>query len=62
MDSPTSSPLATLSTSRTGGWQNWRTETTAMGAVTGLHTVYVTFGNPVPDDFLNLNWLVFRRA
>jgi hypothetical protein len=61
VDSATSPPLATLNTSRTGGWQNWRTETTDMSPVTGMHTLYVTFGNDAPDDFINLNWLVFRQ-
>jgi hypothetical protein len=62
VDSATSPPLATLNTSRTGGWQNWRTETTDMSPVTGLHTLYVTFANDYPEDFVNLNWLVFRTA
>ena len=61
VDSPTADPAATLDTSSTGGWQNWRTEATGMGPVTGLHTVFVTFGSDRPDDFLNVNWLVFRR-
>ncbi len=61
LDSPDAAPVATLTTSHTGGWQNWRTETTPMSPVTGLHTVYVTFGNDRPDDFVNVNWLVFRR-
>jgi hypothetical protein len=62
VDSATNPPLATLNTSRTGGWQNWRTETTDMSPVTGLHTLYVTFANDRPDDFVNLNWLVFRTG
>ena len=61
LDSPSNEPAATLETSGTGGWQNWRTEATGMAPVTGLHTVYVTFGSDRPDDFLNVNWLVFRR-
>lgn len=61
VDSPDAEPSATLNTSHTGGWQNWRTETTGMAPVTGLHIVYVTFGNDRPDDFVNLNWLAFRR-
>jgi Carbohydrate binding module (family 6) len=60
VDSASNPPLATLNTSKTGGWQSWRTETTEMSPVTGLHTLYVTFGNDRPDDFVNLNWLVFR--
>jgi len=61
MDSPDAEPAATLETSSTGGWQDWRTEAAGMGAVTGLHTVFVTFDSDRPDDFLNVNWLVFRR-
>jgi len=61
LDSPDAEPAAALETSGTGGWQDWRTEATGMGPVTGLHTVYVTFGSDRPDDFLNVNWLVFRR-
>jgi hypothetical protein len=61
VDDATSPPLATLNTSKTGGWQDWRTETTPMSPVTGLHTLYVTFGNDAPDDFINMNWLVFRQ-
>ena len=57
---PDAEPVATLDTSHTGGWQKWRTETTPMRPVTGLDTVYVTFGNDRPDDFVNINWLVFR--
>jgi hypothetical protein len=61
LDSASSPPAATLETSGTGGWQNWRTEATGMAPVTGAHTVYVTFASERPDDFLNVNWLVFRR-
>ena len=61
LDSPDATPVATLTTSHTGGWQNWRTETTPVEPVTGRHTVYVTFGSDRPDDLVNVNWLVFRR-
>ena len=61
IDGKDSPPVATLTTSRTGGWQNWITQTTDMAPVTGLHTVYVTFGNAAPDDFLNVNWLRFKQ-
>jgi len=61
LDSASAPPVATLETSGTGGWQNWRTEATGMAPVTGVHTVYVTFASDRPDDFLNVNWLVFRR-
>jgi hypothetical protein len=62
LDSPDNEPSAVLTTSRTGGWQSWRTEATdIVGDVTGLHTVFVTFGSDRPGDFINVNWLVFRR-
>lgn len=61
LGSPAAEPSATLSTSGTGGWQSWRTEATDMKPVTGVHTVFVTFGSDRPDDFLNVNWLAFRR-
>jgi hypothetical protein len=61
LDDPAAAPVATLTTSHTGGWQNWRTEAADLSPVTGVHTVFVTFGNDRPDDFLNLNWLTFRR-
>ncbi len=61
LDSPTAEPSATLTTRGTGGWQKWRTEATGMAPVTGVHTVFVTFGRDREGDFLNVNWLVFRR-
>ena len=61
LDSPDAGPSAVLETSGTGGWQNWRTEAAPMTPVTGVHTVFVTFANDRPDDFINVNWLVFRR-
>jgi hypothetical protein len=61
LDSPDTEPSAVLETSGTGGWQNWRTEATSMAPVTGVHTLFVTFANSRPDDFINVNWLVFRR-
>ncbi|MFG1603971.1 carbohydrate-binding protein [Actinoplanes sp. NPDC049265] len=60
VDDKKNPPVATLNTARTGGWQNWVTQTTDLSPVTGRHTVYVTFGNAVPDDFVNVNWLEFR--
>jgi hypothetical protein len=61
LDSPTAEPVATLNTRGTGGWQKWRTEATGMAPVTGVHTLFVTFGRDGEGDFLNVNWLVFRR-
>jgi hypothetical protein len=60
VDNAQNPPVATLSTARTGGWQNWVTQTADLSPVTGRHTVYVTFGNAAPDDFVNVNWIEFR--
>lgn len=62
IDARDAPPIAVLNTTGTGGWQNWRTDVTPVTTqVTGVHTVYLTFGNERPDDFANLNWFSFRR-
>nr|WP_260407662.1 carbohydrate-binding protein [Planomonospora venezuelensis] len=41
------------------GWQSWRTIPANIRAVTGTHTVYITFSSGQPADFVNLNWFTF---
>jgi hypothetical protein len=43
----------------TGGWQSWRTVPANTSAITGTHTVFVTFTSGQPADFVNINWLSF---
>jgi beta-glucanase (GH16 family) len=60
IDSPTSAPIGSFAVGNTGGWQSWRSVPGNVGAVTGTHTVYVTFSSGQPSDFVNLNWFTFR--
>ena len=45
----------------TGGWQNWQSIPANVANVTGTHTVYLTFTSGQPADFVNVNWIQFRR-
>jgi hypothetical protein len=59
LDSPSNAPIGSFAVGNTGGWQSWRTVPANTAAVTGVHTVYVTFSSGQPADFVNLNWLTF---
>jgi len=61
IDSPTASPIGSFAIGNTGGWQSWRTVPGNVSAVTGTHTVYLTFSSGQPADFVNVNWFNFRR-
>ncbi|GAA1782641.1 glycoside hydrolase family 16 protein [Streptomonospora arabica] len=62
LDSRTAAPVASFAVGNTGGWQSWRTVPANMDAVSGTHTVYVTFSSGQPADFVNLNWFTFSTA
>jgi hypothetical protein len=59
LDRPDSPPVGTMSVTRTGGWQNWRTDVGTITPVTGVHTVFLTFARDGDDEFLNINWIRF---
>jgi hypothetical protein len=59
LDAPDATPVGTLRVTRTGGWQNWRTDEVTLTPVTGVHTVYLTFARDDDEEFLNINWLQF---
>jgi hypothetical protein len=59
LDSLTATPIASIPVSNTGGWQTWVTETAPMSAVTGTHTVYLTFTSNQTGNFVNVNWFSF---
>lgn len=61
LDSLESPAIGTLTVTRTGGWQNWRTDVVTLTPVTGVHTVYLTFVRPDDHEFVNLNWLLFKH-
>ncbi|MDT4994733.1 MAG: hypothetical protein QOH97_4625 [Actinoplanes sp.] len=61
LDTPANPPVATLAMSNTGGWQKWQTRSADLTPVTGLHTVFVTFGNDTHDEFMNVNYFSFAH-
>jgi hypothetical protein len=61
LDSLESPAVGTLTVTRTGGWQRWRTDVVTLTPVTGVHTVYLTFVRPDDREFVNLNWIVFKH-
>jgi beta-glucanase (GH16 family) len=61
LGSPTAAPIGSFAVANTGGWQSWRSVPGNVSAVTGVHTVYLTFTSGQPNDFVNVNWFTFRR-
>ena len=59
LDSLGSAPIGSFAIANTGGWQSWRTIPANIGAVTGVHDVYLTFTSGQPADFVNVNWFTF---
>ena len=62
LDSPTATPIGDFALANTGGWQSWRTIPANITAVTGTHTVYLTFSSGQAADFVNVNWFTFATA
>ncbi|WP_433439960.1 glycoside hydrolase family 16 protein [Nonomuraea sp. CA-141351] len=62
LDSLTAAPIGDFAVGGTGGWQNWRTVPANISAVTGTHTVYLTFSSGQPADFVNVNWFTFSTS
>ena len=59
LDSRSNAPIGSFAIASTGGWQSWRTVPANISAVTGVHTVYITFTSGQPSDYVNVNWLTF---
>jgi beta-glucanase (GH16 family) len=59
LDSRSNAPIGSFAIANTGGWQSWRTVPANIGAVTGVHTVFLTFTSGQPADYVNVNWLTF---
>ncbi len=62
LDSPSATPIGSLSVGNTGGWQSWKTTPANISSVTGTHDVYLTFTSGQPADFVNLNWFTFATS
>ncbi|GAA4592623.1 hypothetical protein BJY16_000696 [Actinoplanes octamycinicus] len=61
LDSRSNAPIGSFAVGSTGGWQNWTSIPGNVSNVTGTHTVYLTFSSGQPADFVNVNWIQFRR-
>jgi hypothetical protein len=61
LDSRSNAPIGSFALGNTGGWQNWTSIPGNVSAVSGKHTVYLTFSSGQPNDFVNVNWIQFRR-
>jgi beta-glucanase (GH16 family) len=59
LDSRSNAPIGSFAIANTGGWQSWRTVPANVAAVTGVHTVFLTFTSGQPADFVNVNWFTF---
>ncbi len=59
LDSRSNAPIGSFAIGNTGGWQSWRTVPANISAVTGVHTVFLTFTSGQPSDFVNVNWFTF---
>jgi hypothetical protein len=61
VDSRSNAPIGSFAVASTGGWQTWQSVAGNVSAVTGTHTVYLTFTSGQPNDYVNVNWFQFRR-
>jgi beta-glucanase (GH16 family) len=61
IDSRSNAPIGSFAIGNTGGWQSWRSVPGNVTNVSGRHTVFLTFSSGQPADFVNVNWIQFRR-
>ena len=61
VDSRSNAPIGSFALGSTGGWQTWTSIPGNVAAVTGTHTVYLTFTSGQPADFVNVNWFSFGQ-
>ena len=55
--------LASYPVNYTGGWQSWTTKTAVSATtLTGKQTVFVVLKSNQSSDFINVNWLQFKRT
>lgn len=53
--------LGTLNLSATGGWDRWKTESTKVGRVIGVHDLYLIFRGETDDELFNFDYWRFLR-
>ncbi|MEK3885510.1 S-layer homology domain-containing protein [Paenibacillus sp. PL2-23] len=56
LDRPDGELVGSVSLSDTGGWQTWKTKSSSIDGVSGVHTLYLVFKGSV-----NLNWFQFSK-
>jgi len=61
LDSATAPPIGSFAIANTGGWTSWREVPGNVSAVTGTHSVYLTFTSGQPADFVDVDWFLFRH-
>nr|WP_246607070.1 carbohydrate-binding protein [Actinoplanes toevensis] len=61
LDNRSNAPIGSFALGNTGGWQTWTSIPGNVSGVTGTHTVYLTFTSGQPADFVNVNWIQFRK-
>ena len=61
LDSLSNAPIGSFAVGNTGGWQTWQSIPGNVSNVTGTHTVYLTFTSGQSADFVNVNWIQFRK-
>jgi hypothetical protein len=55
--------LASYPVGYTGGWQTWTTKTVLSGSkLTGKQTIFLLLKSPQSGDFINVNWMQFKRT
>ncbi|MGD0939872.1 MAG: chitobiase/beta-hexosaminidase C-terminal domain-containing protein [Terracidiphilus sp.] len=59
LDSPTGTPISSVTLPVTGGWQSWQTVTGSVSGVTGVHDLYIVFTGSA-SGIANLNWFQFQ--
>lgn len=60
LDNMSGSPIATVTLPITGGWQNWQTFTGTVTGASGIHNLYVVFGDGTSNSLANFNWFQFQ--
>jgi hypothetical protein len=59
LDNRANAPVGSFAVANTGGWQSWTSVPAGMAAVTGTHTVFITFSSGQPADYVNINRFTF---
>lgn len=60
LDSMSGTPIATVTTPATGGWQTWTTVNAPVTGATGTHTLYAVFTGSNSTGIINMNWFQFQ--